>query len=69
MSTDKIIISGTGCALVDYLFTQVRFNSPGFLKYLSRNQGDGGLCPGKLVFLDELEKYSNREYPEILKEI
>ncbi len=31
--------------------------------------GDGGLSPGKLVFLDELEKYANKKYSDILCEI
>lgn len=69
MSTDKIFISGTGCALADYLYTNARFDSPGFLKYISKNPGDGGLSPGKLVFLDELEKYAGRKYSEILNDI
>jgi len=69
MSTDKIIISGTGCALADYLYTNARFDSPGFLKYISKNPGDGGLSPGKLVFLDELEKYAGVNYSGILTDI
>lgn len=69
MNIDKIIIAGTGCALADYLYTNVKFDSPGFLKYSSKNPGDGGLCPGKLVFLDDLEQYANRNYSVILTEI
>ena len=69
MSNKKIIISGTGCALADYLYTEVKFDSPRFIKYQSRQTGDGGLSPGKLVFTEELEKFSSAAYPEILKEI
>jgi sugar/nucleoside kinase (ribokinase family) len=69
MSKNKIIISGTGCALADYLFTGVRFNSPEFQKYLSRKPGDGGLCPGKLVFTEEIEKFVAKPYQDILKEL
>ncbi len=69
MIVEKIRISGTGCALADYLFTNVRFDSPGFLKYSSLRPGDGGVSPGKLVFLDELEKYAGKKYVEILKDI
>jgi sugar/nucleoside kinase (ribokinase family) len=69
MSKNKIIISGTGCALADYLFTGVRFNSPEFQKYLSRQPGDGGLCPGKLVFTEEIEKFAAKPYQDILKEL
>jgi len=65
----KIIIAGTGCALADYLYTGVQFNSQVFLKYLSRQDGDGGLAPGKLVFTEELEKFSGIPYSEISKEL
>jgi len=65
----KIIIAGTGCALADYLYTGVRFNTPQFKKYLSRQTGDGGLTPGKLVFTEELEKFSGITYDEICSEI
>ena len=57
MNNKKIIISGAGCALADFLYTDISFNSPGFKKYLSKNPGDGGLSPGKLVFNEELEKF------------
>jgi sugar/nucleoside kinase (ribokinase family) len=69
MRDGKIIIAGTGCALADYLYTGVRFNAPGFLKFLSHQRGDGGLTPGKLVFTEELEKFSGIPYSEIRKEI
>ena len=69
MSNGKIIVAGIGCALADYLYTGVRFNSPLFLKYLSRQTGDGGLTPGKLVFTEELERFSGIPYAEIFKEI
>lgn len=69
MCTDKIIIAGTGCALADYLYTGVRFNSPLFHKYLSQRPGDGGVTPGKLVFTEELEKFSGKPYSEISSEL
>ncbi|MEI6049795.1 MAG: carbohydrate kinase family protein [Bacteroidota bacterium] len=69
MNQKKIVISGTGCALADFLYTGVRFDSPRFRKYLSKQPGDGGLSPGKLVFTEELEKYSGVNYPVILNEI
>jgi sugar/nucleoside kinase (ribokinase family) len=65
----KIIVAGTGCALVDYLFTGVRFDTPQFLKYCSKQTGDGGLTPGRLVFTEELEQFSGIPYSEICKEI
>ncbi len=69
MSLKKIIISGTGCALGDFLYNGISFNQPGFIKFKSEKSGDGGLSPGKLVFTEELEKFSGCSYSEILKEI
>jgi len=69
MDTGKIIISGTGCALADFLYNRVHFESHSFSKYLSVKPGDGGLCPGKLVFTEELEKFAGKPYKEILEEI
>jgi sugar/nucleoside kinase (ribokinase family) len=69
MDKKKITISGTGCALADFLYTKIDFNSTGFQKYLSKESGDGGLCPGKLVFTEELERFSHKPYSEVLSEI
>ena len=69
MNTKRIVISGTGCALADFLYRNISFNSPEFMKYLSKEAADGGLCPGRLIFTEELEKFSGRSYNEILKEI
>jgi len=69
MNKKKITISGTGCALADFLYKCISFNSPEFKKYMSVNPGDVGLSPGKLVFTEELEKYSGQPYQEIIREI
>lgn len=69
MNTHKIVISGIGCALGDFLYNGVSFKEDSFKKYLSIQSGDGGLSPGKLVFTEELEKFSGKAYPEILKDI
>lgn len=69
MISNKIIISGTGCALGDFLYNEISFDSPDFKKYLSKKPGDGGLSPGKLVFTEELEKFADRPYSEIINEI
>ena len=69
MGREKVIISGTGCALADYLYPDVSFNSPGFIKYATQKPGDGGLSPGKLVFTEELEEFAGVEYSNILREI
>lgn len=68
-SQDKIVISGTGCALVDYLYTDVSFKSPHFDRYRSKKDGDGGLSPGKLVFTEEVERFAGKPYPEVLKDL
>lgn len=69
MPRNKIIISGTGCALADYLYLNIFFHATEFRKYLSKSIGDGGLSPGRLVFTEELERFSGEAYPEILKSI
>lgn len=69
MPHNKIIISGTGCALADYLYLNISFHSPEFQEYLSKTVGDGGLSPGRLVFTEELERFSGESYPQILKKI
>lgn len=66
---DKITISGTGCALADFIYTNVDFDSKGFIKYQSKLAGDGGLNPGKLIFTEELEKFSGMPFSEVLEEI
>jgi len=55
-------ISGTGCALVDYLFTPVNFADGVFKRYLSKTPGDGGLSPGKLVFKEEFDQFTEEAY-------
>jgi mannitol-1-phosphate 5-dehydrogenase len=62
-------ISGTGCALVDYLYIPVNFNDTDFTRYLSKNPGDGGLSPGKLVFKEEFEKFSGETYMQVREKI
>ncbi len=69
MISGKIIISGTGCALADFLYNRVSFKSDNFRKYLTQKPGDGGLSPGKLVFAEELERFAVKPYQKILNEI
>ena len=52
-------VSVVGCSLGDFLFTGIDFSSAAFAAYSSRNPGDGGLVPGKLVFADTLSKLVN----------
>jgi len=69
MNHDKIIISGTGCALADYLYSNISFISDSFKKFLSVEPGDGGLSPGKLVFTNDIEKFAGIPYQAIVLEI
>lgn len=62
MKVETFKISGVGCALVDYLYKPVSFTSNKFRRYVSVNPGDGGLSPGKLVFKDEFEVFSDENY-------
>jgi sugar/nucleoside kinase (ribokinase family) len=64
-----VTISGAGCSLVDYLYTDVSFESDAFLRYQSRREGDGGLEPGKLVFARELEEFAGADFSSILRDI
>jgi sugar/nucleoside kinase (ribokinase family) len=69
LENKKTLISGTGCALGDFLYNSVSFNSVNFKKYMSQTMGDGGISPGKLVFAEDLEKFSNKPYQVILNDI
>jgi len=64
-----MIISGTGCALADFLYTKMDFSSDVFKKYMSKSPGDGGLSPGKLVFTSEFEEFAGKKFDKILKEV
>lgn len=64
-----IRISGAGCTLLDFIFNHINFNSKDFKKYISKNQGDGGLSPGQLVFLEDLEKFAGESIATIIRNI
>jgi sugar/nucleoside kinase (ribokinase family) len=64
-----VTISGTGCSLVDYLYTDVSFESEAFKRYRSLSEGDGGLVPGKLVFASELEEFAGVGFQRILRDV
>ena len=67
--TQKFRVSGTGCCLVDRLYSNVSFDSDDIAFLMSGKRGDGGLTPGQLVFREELEKYSKRDLQQIMQEI
>ena len=62
-------ISGLGCTLLDFVYNTVDFQGEGFKKYSSKNPGDGGLTPGQLVFLENLEKFAGQDFKTIIREI
>ena len=65
----RIRISGAGCSLIDYLYTDIDLAGPGVSRYLSRNPGDGGLTPGKLVFAEEFTEYCGTDIQTALTDI
>ncbi len=62
-------ISGLGCTLLDFVYNGVDFSGKEFNKYRSRELGDGGLTPGHLVFLEDLEKFAGKDFEAINKDI
>ena len=70
LNKDKnVTISGVGCCLVDVLYSDINFHDPDFQSLLSKRRGDGGLNPGHLVFVEELESFSGKKLTEILSEV
>ncbi|HBE39975.1 MAG TPA: carbohydrate kinase family protein [Bacteroidales bacterium] len=65
----KIIVSGVGCCLVDLLYNNIDFTSDTIRPWFSKNRGDGGLTPGKLVFQEEFEQFCGRPFTEVLEKI
>ena len=69
MSNKSITVSVAGCSLVDCVYAKVDFNSEAFRKYSSRSNGDGGLVPGQLVFMENLEKFTGVPAGQMLAEL
>jgi sugar/nucleoside kinase (ribokinase family) len=67
--SDKIIVSGTGCCLVDVLYNNIDFTSDAISQQLSKKRGDGGLAPGKLVFQEEFEEFSGIKLDNFINRI
>lgn len=67
--SEKIIVSGVGCCLVDLLYNDIDFGSDTMRPLLSKKRGDGGLTPGKLVFQEEFESYCGSSLDHILSTI
>ncbi len=68
-SIKTLQVSCVGCSLVDSIYANVDFNSEAFRHYLSESDGDGGLNPGHLVFVEDLEHFSGKPFMQIRNEI
>jgi sugar/nucleoside kinase (ribokinase family) len=64
-----MVIHGTGCCLIDFLYANEDFSSPAFQAARSRAEGDGGLTPGKLVFAEAFERFMGKPYEEALADL
>jgi len=62
-------IAGAGCALLDILHPDARFDGEQFNRFSSRSPGDGGLVPGRLVFADALERFCGLPAQEVVNTI
>ncbi|GHV77938.1 hypothetical protein AGMMS49942_27590 [Spirochaetia bacterium] len=64
-----MIIHGTGCCLIDFLYPSIDFSAAAFQQARSRQEGDGGLSPGRLVFAEDFERFMEQPYETALKNI
>ncbi|MBO5721536.1 MAG: carbohydrate kinase family protein, partial [Lentisphaeria bacterium] len=69
MRKKPVTVSVVGCSLADCVYAKVDFNSAAFKKYSSVANGDGGLVPGQLVFMESLEKFANAPAAQLLAEL
>ncbi|MDX9880424.1 MAG: carbohydrate kinase family protein [Prolixibacteraceae bacterium] len=67
--SEKIIVSGVGCCLVDFLYNDIDFSADSFRPFLSIKRGDGGLVPGHLVFKEEFEGFTGSPFNVVLNRI
>ncbi len=65
----KIIVSGVGCCLVDFLYNNIDFSSETFRPFISKKRGDGGLTPGHLVFIEEFMEFAGSPFETVLTQI
>lgn len=65
-NSNPVRVSGIGCCLVDILYTGLDFSHASIRPYLSVTPGDGGLSPGHLVFLEDLEHFAGKDFRELL---
>ncbi len=62
-------ISGVGCCLIDYVYTDFRYENKEFRKLQSRTPGDGGMITGGLVFSEDIEEFAGEPYEALLKKL
>jgi len=67
--SEKIIVSGVGCCLVDLLYNDIDFSSDTFRPFISLKRGDGGLIPGHLVFNEEFVEFAGSPFGTVLNQI
>lgn len=67
--SDKIIVSGVGCCLVDLLYKDIDFSSDSFRQFISIKRGDGGLTPGHLVFNEEFVQFAGVPFENAINTI
>jgi len=65
----KITVSVAGVAVLDTLYAKIDFDSESYQRFLSRQNGDGGLKTGQLTFAQDLEKFAKIPLREILTAI
>jgi sugar/nucleoside kinase (ribokinase family) len=68
MAGTKLRVSGIGCGLVDSLY-RLSFSEASFRPFLSKQKGDGGLNPGRLVFREEFEAYCGADFETALRQM
>ena len=54
---------------MDYLYTNVDFSTERFRRFLSKQDGDGGLSPGRLTFAEDFARFAGLPFEEALREI
>lgn len=67
--SNKIVVSGVGCCLVDLLYNNIDFSSQTFSPFLSLKRGDGGLTPGHLVFNEEFTAFAGVSLQTFLEKV